>query len=345
MTHNTLVRADLTAWSNPTAAVTAAEYRALDLGQFQSINGDQGGVWAPVTKIQVGGQGVLITGKFDVTGSTDFDNHVDFNDNVTFNEFVSFAGTVSITGFLDVAPPDGWAFAGAGIFYEGVAFQGEVDFLGNVVTHADLQIGTSGSDGLDVRATSTFNGEATFEAVVHLGAFLACNEDVRLGSDSGDDLEVRATSTFLGETTFEDDVHVGAPLHINDGCTIGSDSGDACTIKATTTLQTALQFSGDGRIPLREHTLGLANFTRAVADGDTFYFPAADPGQQFNIDDTGAANGDHMLVINCSTANYIGVAPPVGTVIAIKASNATTPGWVHFVRIGGTWVPVGKFTV
>lgn len=39
-------------------ALTAAEAAALDLGQFKSINGDDGGTWAPGATIIIGGAGI-----------------------------------------------------------------------------------------------------------------------------------------------------------------------------------------------------------------------------------------------------------------------------------------------
>lgn len=63
MAHNTRIRANTAAWANG-SAVTQAEYDTLDQRQFESINGDQGGVWAPATEIEVGGAGLICSGPF-----------------------------------------------------------------------------------------------------------------------------------------------------------------------------------------------------------------------------------------------------------------------------------------
>ena len=58
MAHNTRVRAD-SPW---TTVVLGTELQQLDTYAFESINGDQGGTWAPATKIIVGGEGIQVTG-------------------------------------------------------------------------------------------------------------------------------------------------------------------------------------------------------------------------------------------------------------------------------------------
>lgn len=60
MGHNTRVRADLTAWSS--GAVDPAEFDQIDQAQFEAVNGDDGGTWAPATAITIGGSGISCTG-------------------------------------------------------------------------------------------------------------------------------------------------------------------------------------------------------------------------------------------------------------------------------------------
>ena len=89
--------------------------------------------------------------------------------------------------------------------------------------------------------------------------------------------------------------------------------------------------------------LSSANHTRGPTDGDVFYFSSVGgAGVQRFIDDTDADDGDHMLVVNADTGQSVGVVPPVGTTIAIKASSSTNPGWVWMMRISGNWVPTAK---
>ena len=64
MSHEAYVRGSLIAWSS-SLAVTPAEMWAFDQSQFKSINGDEGGSWAPSSVITIGGQGFDVTGPFN----------------------------------------------------------------------------------------------------------------------------------------------------------------------------------------------------------------------------------------------------------------------------------------
>lgn len=77
MAHNTRIRPNLAAWSP--GPVSAAEFDALDQGQFESINGDDGGVWAPASTIVIGGSGVQMTGTFETNGAFNLTRSGDTN--------------------------------------------------------------------------------------------------------------------------------------------------------------------------------------------------------------------------------------------------------------------------
>jgi len=62
MAHNTRVRVD----ADWVTTVLGSELRALDTGQFESINGDQGGTWAPAALIIIGGAGLQVTGPLTI---------------------------------------------------------------------------------------------------------------------------------------------------------------------------------------------------------------------------------------------------------------------------------------
>lgn len=71
MAHNALIRPG-GVW-NTLSAVTKLEWETFDLRQFQSINGDLGGTWAPSSQIIIGGSGLRVTGPArldDVTAMT-----------------------------------------------------------------------------------------------------------------------------------------------------------------------------------------------------------------------------------------------------------------------------------
>ncbi len=56
MAHNARIRT-FGFWTD-TTPVTAAEYEAFDQAQFEAINGDLGGTWAPSAPIIIGGSGI-----------------------------------------------------------------------------------------------------------------------------------------------------------------------------------------------------------------------------------------------------------------------------------------------
>lgn len=60
MAHNARIRA-FGFWTDG-SVVTPAEFEALDQAQFEEINGDLGGTWAPSSPIIIGGSGVEIGG-------------------------------------------------------------------------------------------------------------------------------------------------------------------------------------------------------------------------------------------------------------------------------------------
>ena len=80
MAHFVLRRANLAAWAVGTV-VTDAEFWSFDEDSFKSINGDDGGAWAPGAAIDIGGAGLLLSGA----------NH-------------ALSGTLSVTGTIQSDP-------------------------------------------------------------------------------------------------------------------------------------------------------------------------------------------------------------------------------------------------
>jgi hypothetical protein len=60
MPHNDFVRPD-GQWPLETVP-TPGDARALDVAQYQAVNGDAGGTWSPATAISLGGRGLALTG-------------------------------------------------------------------------------------------------------------------------------------------------------------------------------------------------------------------------------------------------------------------------------------------
>jgi hypothetical protein len=170
MAHNALVRAGLAAWeADP--IVVALEFRKLDLACYESINGDQGGTWAPATVITIGGSGQTVTGQFR---ATDVRNMVvnalgafACNADAEFNGLLEITGT----GNLQVA-------IGSTANFDGdVSIGGEVDILDKfrINSGANFTVESGATFNLDVGST------------VNIGASLTItNAFIRSGSNARD---------------------------------------------------------------------------------------------------------------------------------------------------------------
>lgn len=123
MAHNTLVRADLAAWSVATP-VTPAEFWKIDQNQYKAIDGDDGGTWVPAAAIEIAGSGMMLSGA----------NH-------------TLPGTLTVTGALYSS---GGAGAISGSWSGSPGFSGTVGFTGTPVF-------TSGA-----ALSGTFSGNPTF---------------------------------------------------------------------------------------------------------------------------------------------------------------------------------------
>lgn len=74
MAHNAYIRVGGD-WSLDNV-VTSGEFATIDLRQFQAINGDLGGTWAPSSQIVVGGSGIRSTGPSRFDDVTYLEMHV-----------------------------------------------------------------------------------------------------------------------------------------------------------------------------------------------------------------------------------------------------------------------------
>jgi hypothetical protein len=71
MAHHALIRPTEASW---TGVVLQSEWWAIDQGIYKSINGDEGGSWAPSSQIVIGGSGVSLTGPNAIGGATTLTN-------------------------------------------------------------------------------------------------------------------------------------------------------------------------------------------------------------------------------------------------------------------------------
>lgn len=138
MSHNAYIRPS-GVW-NTGIVVLHGEFAAFDLAQFQSINGDLGGTWAPSSVITIGGSGLTVTGLFNATS------------------FSHFSANVQIDNGLGVQG--------------GQSFEGG-QLTDTLLVSGHTQLGTTAADTLTVNADatfahlSTFTGTATFNGAIN----------------------------------------------------------------------------------------------------------------------------------------------------------------------------------
>lgn len=100
MGHNLRIRPG-GAWGLLTS-VSPAEFETFDQRQFEAINGDQGGTWAPAAVIQIGGAGIRLdtwlVGNWVAVGNPQFTGVATFNTAPIFNPPPTFNGGLHVHG-------------------------------------------------------------------------------------------------------------------------------------------------------------------------------------------------------------------------------------------------------
>jgi len=105
--------------------------------------------------------------------------------------------------------------------------------------YANSQIGTTSSNALTVKATSTFESPVSFTGLTTCNGNFVANANSQIGSDIEDTLTVKAVSTFEGVATFSNNVVM------NGNASIGTQSGNSLTINASSTFGGDAIFNGE----------------------------------------------------------------------------------------------------
>lgn len=184
MAHNPVIRGVVGSglW---TGVVTAGEWELFDQRQFQAINGDLGGTWAPAAVIIIGGSGLRVTGAFEVTGVT----------TLTGNALIQ-GSTLTVTANSTIA--------------------GTCDFNGVVTINNDVMVQGSGTLFAFAASASTptfANGLTTTAGVASFGSGLT----VTAGTASfGSQVNVAAGFKFLAGSTpvVEEKMAINAGGHV-----------------------------------------------------------------------------------------------------------------------------------
>lgn len=276
------MREDLTAWG--TGALTDEELDQLDQNAFASINGDDGGVWAPANAIIIGGQGLEVAGQFYASGNATIGS--DSSDQLDINAIAIFYNSVQIgsdgSDALDVQA--------VATFFNNVEMRGDTTTIGNSgADDFNCEANAHFFDLVDFDLAVTFNGEilcadfATFQAT----ATFEVDAVFEAGASFATGVDFDGPATFNYFTFFNDDATFGAPATFGEDVIISAG--------AALELNEALTFATNGRVPLRRYVAPNASTTLTVADGNVVRVASLTGPRTYTLDSVAAKDGDFFL--------------------------------------------------
>jgi hypothetical protein len=155
MAHFTYIGGSLGAWATGTT-VGSGKWWQLDQNQYKSINGDEGGTWAPSAVIAIGGSyglsisaPLLVSGLATFTGSVLLGNSI-LGDTITVMATQSYNGPETHNGSSD--------------WFGSCQFHNALYVSGTFAAQASASLGSSSTDTLAVNAASMFYASASFHA-------------------------------------------------------------------------------------------------------------------------------------------------------------------------------------
>jgi hypothetical protein len=236
MAHNAYIRA-LGVW-NATSVALSSELATLDLRQFQAVNGDLGGVWAPSSAITIGGSGLAVTGLLDAD---------DADITIGHGRFLTVLGTAGgALGTVNVA--DGALVTLGGT--TNISATGTMHVLtggGKIVVDSGGAFEVNGALALTIKAGATVTQEAgstidlSGQNNVKTGAFLTVRTGGTLSAETGTTISFVAgsvvtlagTNAFSGTQTITGTTHIGGTVNVPTGATFAFDNGSSMSAGAT----------------------------------------------------------------------------------------------------------------
>lgn len=215
MAHNTRIR-PIGLWTLDSDVLTS-EFEAFDLAQFESINGDQGGTWAPASQIEIGGAGLKVSGPFDMPiGTTG-----------TFGGTVDFASTSTPTfvagSNTDVEAGAVWAFANAPSFAAGFLVSAGTVTFASAMTVVDVAapmlFSTGSSIQIDTGIQVDIDGIVNFTSTDAVSVAASKPWQFNNTPDFADGLDVDGGTLKIGAAALLD-VESGSTVDVKSGATL-----------------------------------------------------------------------------------------------------------------------------
>jgi len=240
----------------------SAEVADLDSKTFRSINGDDGGTWAPGSVIIIGGQGIQVDGPLHATG-----------------EFKAIGGSLT----LGDSSGDVLTVGATTIFENGVTFTSPTSPTVFAGIKPIFDNGLTASGSVSLLSTLSVTGNATF-----LGR-LDVSGSMKLGDSIADVITSFGAFIAASDAAFATNV------------TLGSDATNNIVLQGTTTAQQPINLVNKGHINERVYVVASdSDLTLGVEDADVIYYPngVLTADRNLRIKDLGATSGSKIVVIS-----------------------------------------------
>lgn len=336
MAHNSRIRtAGL--WTL-NSVLTPAEMESFDLAQFQAVNGDAGGVWAPLTEIEIAGAGFKINNApFTVLTSAVSFTGPSFtvaNDTVTFSGSGNFSanvgGAVSISGTTVTVTGTGlMSLTGLGITMN--AGSGAVSITGTSTVNL-TGVGMTFNNGVGaflITGTSTFDVQSV-GATVNAGSGVLAILGTGMSINS---LGGAMTLTAVGTMAFN-----GAGLVDFAATHSRVDVGPELRALGNLVYFERVSPSGNGRLAMRHFPLTDADQTRAVTAGQFFTMDTITANRTLTLANANA--GDFCWVRVNSSGGTLSVETAAAVLLLnLQFGAPTFPYWALFMvnSVTGEW--------
>lgn len=325
MAHNALLRGGVGSglWIG---IVHEGEWETFDQRQFESINGDLGGVWAPAAQIELGGAGLLLSATLDTGAScvTTLDGDVQFPNGFT----CTGTATVTFTANSVVIGSGGELTAHCASH-----FNGNTTFGASAIVTM-----TAGSGSFVCNKATAFGDQVTASGPV------TCNDTLDVAGDTtvGGDLDVTGDATAASITV--DDLTVSAGAGIVRFNNAQTNIGGELNINAVVTL------NGSSRIRYRYVAGTNGDHTYVIADGDMIAIamaPLSTTTRTYTMSNTGCLGGEVIEIFNGNfAAQRFDIMQADGATLIASLSGSFDYIGVRIVNdgsgnAGSAWKPIG----
>lgn len=287
------------------SALFSADMASLDQKTFKSINGDDGGTWAPSSPITIGGSGINITGLASIAhnaviGTTGADILQVISTSVFVN---GLSSSVDIQASRDVT-------AGRNLFVTG--------FI-------------TGNNGISITGSCAFQSTTVTSLATSGNAFI-----------SGTFHSAGAAQFDSGVTTSS--LVVSGATTLSGALSATSISASGAVVAAGGTLSAPLFYTSTGR-PVRTPVIGATSGggTLDPAVGSIYFFASGMSSQTYALATVGVQNGDTIEVaLQTGTSGTLTVTGALGGSISMRHYSAGDVWGVKLVYIGSlsAWAPI-----